>query len=440
MVVTLIFQTNQQSMKKVLICIMCVFFALVIYTCEEENKRPTCNIITPSNNATFYKGDIIIISVEATDPDGTILEIQLVIDDIGITSLQTFPYNYEWITASETEGSHEIEVTAIDNKGGKNSSIIHVTIESSLPVVTTSNITDISYTSAQGGGVITNHGSYPITTRGLVWDTNQNPTIESNYGYISSGSGTGSFTGSLIGLTQNTTYYVRAYATNNEGTAYGNEKDFTTLQQYGTFIDNRDNKTYKWMIIGNQTWMAENLNIGNVIDGSEEQTDNGIIEKYAVNNSSEYCDSFGGLYQWHEMMDYATTESAQGVCPDGWYIPTDTEWKELEMYLGMSQAEADGYALRGSTEGGKLKEIGTTYWTSPNTAATNEVGFTALAGGYRDYNGKMGNVKNDCVFWSSTEDADTTGWYRYLHYDSGGIWRYSNSKNYGFSVRCIKDQ
>ncbi len=127
--------------------------------------------------------------------------------------------------------------------------------------------------------------------------------------------------------------------------------------------------------------MAENLNVGSMINGSSNQTNNGIIEKYCYDDNTSNCDTYGGLYQWEEMMQYVTTPGAQGICPDGWHLPTDEEFKTMEMALGMSQGEADDTGWRGTDEGGKMKESGTTHWYSPNMGATNSSGFTALPGG-----------------------------------------------------------
>ena len=118
--------------------------------------------------------------------------------------------------------------------------------------------------------------------------------------------------------------------------------------------------------------MAENLRVGEMINSADEQIDNDTIEKYCMQNDTNNCSIYGGLYQWDELMSYTTTEGIQGICPDGWHIPSDQEIMELEVYLGMSQQDADITGFRGTNEGGKLKEAGFTHWTSPNTGATNE--------------------------------------------------------------------
>ena len=136
----------------------------------------------------------------------------------------------------------------------------------------------------------------------------------------------------------------------------------------------------------------------------------------------------------------ANPSGVQGVCPNGWHLPSDSEWKELELFLGMNPAEIDGTGERGDDEGGKLKEAGTSHWTSPNTGATNESGFTALPGGYRYNNGVFDGVPGNGGFRSTTEYSSSHSWLRTLRYPSAGVYRGNGYKDTGYSVRCIKDQ
>jgi uncharacterized protein (TIGR02145 family) len=218
-------------------------------------------------------------------------------------------------------------------------------------------------------------------------------------------------------------------------------------------ITNYGGRTYQTVIIGDQIWMAENLNIGGMISGSSDQTDNTLIERYCYDNDINNCNIYGGLYQWAEMVQYLNgatniiswypepTGNVQGICPPGWHIPTDAEWKTLEMHLGMTPAEADAIYWRGThNEGGKLKETGTTHWNSPNTGATNSSGFTALPGGHRNSSGSFSSLGHNGDWWSSSEGSGTHAWYRNLYYSGDQVYRLDNdNKTNGFSVRCIKD-
>ncbi len=207
----------------------------------------------------------------------------------------------------------------------------------------------------------------------------------------------------------------------------------------GTVVDSRDGQSYSTVQIGTQCWMAENINVGTMISGANDQTDNGIIEKYCYGNDIANCDTYGGLYQWGEAMQYDTISSTPDVCPDGWHIPSDDEWKTLEMYLGMSQSDADALGWRGTDEGGKLKETGTTHWNSPNTGATNSSGFTGLPGGYRATSGSFDYISVYGYYWTSTEYVSNHSKLRTLGSNYSQVYRENGWNPNGFGVRCIKD-
>ncbi|MFK5857053.1 MAG: FISUMP domain-containing protein [Bacteroidota bacterium] len=194
-------------------------------------------------------------------------------------------------------------------------------------------------------------------------------------------------------------------------------------------ISDSEGNSYNTVLIGSQCWMAENINIGTRVDGSIDQTNNGIIEKYCYDDNPSNCDTYGALYQWDEMMQYITTEGTQGICPAGWHVPTNAEMILLSDYLG-----------GGSVAGGKMKEIGTSHWNSPNTGATNESGFYALPGGKRsDTNGAFLDFGNNGNWWSSTEGNSSIANRLFIYYNNAGLLYNYDSKLVGFSVRCLKD-
>ncbi|MBI4648503.1 MAG: T9SS type A sorting domain-containing protein [Bacteroidia bacterium] len=215
--------------------------------------------------------------------------------------------------------------------------------------------------------------------------------------------------------------------------------------------DSRDSTTYPIEKIGNQWWMTENLDIGDRVnsinpalgaDSLLTQTNNGIIEKYCYNNDTAYCSIYGGLYQWNEMMQYSPSDTGdtgttQGICPTGWHIPTDLEYQQLILSLDASAVLVDG--SESSIAGGKLKETGTTHWSSPNIA-TNESGFTALPGGERTLTlGDFNNLGEIAFFWSATEYSSTNAWIRSLTWGIATVYRDYIHKWQGYSVRCLKD-
>jgi len=228
--------------------------------------------------------------------------------------------------------------------------------------------------------------------------------------------------------TDNGKVYVFVFSDNAwKELSYGTGTITPTFVCGNPIFDIRDGKSYTTILIGSQCWFAQNLNIGARIDGSVDQSNNGIIEKFCYDNLEINCNVYGGLYQWNEMMQYITTEGVQGICPTGWHIPTDAEWTTLIDYLG-------GENVAGS----KLKETGTSHWNSPNEA-TNESGFTALPGGNRYSYGAFGNIGSSGYWRSSTQYNTSNAWYRNMDYDYDGVYTYNGSKVSGFSVRCVKD-
>ena len=156
-----------------------------------------------------------------------------------------------------------------------------------------------------------------------------------------------------------------------------------------TILDLRDGLSYNTVQIGSQCWMAQNLNYGQHILSHDsaflhsEAINNGVIEKYCLGNDPTNCQDYGGLYDWNEMMEYSTTENIQGVCPGGWYLPSDNEWNILILHLD-GDAIIWGYnSSQSYIAGGMMKSIGTIenvdgYWYSPNGGASNESGFRVI--------------------------------------------------------------
>jgi uncharacterized protein (TIGR02145 family) len=303
---------------------------------------------------------------------------------------------------------------------------VSFTTLSNLPSVTTTDASGITATAATTGGNVTGDGGSPVTARGVCYNTAPNPTLANSY--TANGSGLGVFTSNLTGLTPSTLYYVRAYATNANGTAYGNEISFTTLAwQCGNTII-YEGQEYNTILIGSQCWMKENLNVGTMIPGSQNQTNNSQIEKYCYNDDPANCAVYGGLYQWDEMMQYSTAPGVEGICPVGWHIPTDGEWTTLTNYLGGE-----------TVAGGKMKEAGYAHWSPPNTGATNISGFTALPGGSRNGTGGFEILTYGNNLWSSTQSTGDNEWFRNLSYADIFIDRLLGYKTNGFSARCLKN-
>jgi uncharacterized protein (TIGR02145 family) len=208
-----------------------------------------------------------------------------------------------------------------------------------------------------------------------------------------------------------------------------------SAQVKDTFTDNRDGKVYSSVKIGNQTWMAENLAYLPKIDQVEDGVfdfDRFWVYNYfgkSVDEAKKTTDykNFGVLYNW---------PSALKVCPAGWHIPTDKEWKTMEEFLGMSAGQANSIKWRSSGDiGKKLKAV--TGWHE--NSGTDEFGFSALPGGCRGYNGF--ESESYCgFFWTGSPTNGDNGWRRAICFDENGIEKNEDRRYFGCSVRCVKDE
>jgi uncharacterized protein (TIGR02145 family) len=359
------------------------------------------------------------------------------------TGTGAFTSNLAGLTANTT---YYVRAYATNSQGTSyGNEVSFSTSQVTLATLTTTAITSITSTTAVSGGNITADGGGTITSRGVCWNTDSNPTTANNI--TTDGTGSGSFTSNLIGLNAATSYYVRAYATNSAGTAYGNQQSFTTSQEigqiifnpnltYGTVIDIEGN-VYKTIQIGSksiqstQVWMAENLKTTSYNDGTSipNVTDNAIWGGLSTgaycwynNDAATYKNIYGALYNWY-------TVNTAKLCPAGWHVPNDSEWTTLITYLG-------GY----SVAGGKLKETGTTHWLSPNTGATNESGFTALPSGRRNYNtGSFELIGSFGLWWTSSAEDATRAYSRWVFYNDGSSGVDGDYNQYGYPIRCVRD-
>ena len=310
-------------------------------------------------------------------------------------------------------------------------------IEISLPTVVTSSVAEYSQTTATVGGNVTNDGNGTVTERGVYWGTTQNP--ETSGTKLQIGSGIGIFSTTLPGLIPDTRYYIKAYAINSNGTAYGSQVNFSTPSAsgilfnpnltYGSVTD-IDGNSYKTIEIGTQTWMAENLRTTKFNDGNSIQlvTSNSTWASLNTpafcwynNAESENKSTYGGLYNW-----YATSNGR--LCPNGWHVPSHTEFITLREYLGGQ-----------STAGGRMKESNLTHWNSPNTGATNESGFTAVPSGTRTgFDGPFFYLGEDGHYWSSTSYDNGSAYHWYTYYNTASFQTGNTLKNTGYAIRCIK--
>ena len=203
-------------------------------------------------------------------------------------------------------------------------------------------------------------------------------------------------------------------------------------------------QVYNTVQIFSQCWLKENLDVGTMINGLDDMQDNGIMEKYCYNNDITNCEIYGGLYQWDEMMQYVPAEGSQGICPPGWHIPSDEEWKVLEGAVDSQYGIGDpvwdlATTRRGYDAGSNLKSTST--WNSGGNGL-DPLGFNLLAGGARGIMGFANTLGYYSSLWTASASPDDPDYsiYRNFGFSWQDIYRGTFSKVMGFSVRCLKDQ
>jgi uncharacterized protein (TIGR02145 family) len=373
--------------------------------------------VTSDGNATVTERGVVY----ATTLNPTTANTKVAIG----TGTGTFSTTVSGLTANTT---YYVRAYAINSQGTAYGNQVSFTTNQtvSIATVTTSSASNITTSGASLGGNVTSDGNATVTERGVVYATTQNPTTANMK--VAIGTGTGTFSTTVSGLTANTTYYVRAYAINSQGTAYGSEVSFKTESVSGNTVTDIDGNVYQTVTIGTQVWIAENLKTTKYNDGTSipNITDNTEWIKLTTgaycwyNNEVENKAIYGALYNWYAV-------NTEKLCPIGWHVPTDEEWTTLVNYLGGTEVA-----------GGEMKSI--TGWRSPNTGATNSSGFSGLPSGSRISNGIFGNIGNGFNCWSSTVSSSRTAWSIYLLYSMTRSYEYNGYyKEFGFSVRCLKD-
>jgi uncharacterized protein (TIGR02145 family) len=327
---------------------------------------------------------------------------------------------------------------------GYGDQVTFTTNQISTPYIKTVEISSLTDESAiSGGDIISDNGS-SINQRGVCWGTIKIPDI-ANF-KTEQGSGGGMYSSPLTGLSANTTYYYRAYATNAIGTSYGNTLSFRTKfggkilytpgLLYG-LLEDIDGNEYKTITIGTKTWLAENLRTTRYSDGSiiPLVTDGKAWSDLQTpgycwydNNPGIYKNTFGALYNWRAAKD-------NKLCPVGWHVTTALEWQELQNYVGST------------TSGITLREAGVTHWNSSSPDVINAYGFTALPGGVRRHS--FTSNPSESPYSPFEEIGISSNWWS--KYGSDDVsWRISNESRSlshsflsymqdGYSVRCVKD-
>jgi uncharacterized protein (TIGR02145 family) len=287
-------------------------------------------------------------------------------------------------------------------------------------------ITNAGITSVNAGLRIESRDPSLVRSTGICWNIEPNPTVDDFRLFIETD--TAGKTTIISDLVPKSVYFIRAFAVTEDDTIYSDQNVFYTHRNDA--VRDYDGNYYNHVEIGSQTWLAEDLKVTHLTDGTpiSRITDNSEWVHSATpawcwyaNDSVMYSFPRGKLYNWFAV-------GTGKLCPEGWHVPSDNEWLTLQNYLG-----GDTIA------GGKLKTTGTLFWRSPNIGATNETGFSAIPGGYRDGSGMFSYVTMFDRWWSNDEYSSGAGNSYYVYHFQKKLYYAPLLKQFGNSVRCIKD-
>ncbi len=382
----------------------------------EQTKATLSGIVNPNEGSatvTFEYGKTsaygqIVAATQVTVTGNSTTQVKATISDLSPKTT----YHYRVVAASE-------------NGTTKGDDLTFTTQSLPLPASSSIAISNLAPTSATLVGTVNPNGQstniifeYGLTTNyGKTITASQSPVIGNANTIVNA---------NISGLIEKMTYHYRIVATSAAGSVQSNDMTFTTLP-----VIDIDGNYYNTVIIGTQTWLTENLKVTHYRNGDPipNVSDNVTWSSLTTpayswkDNDVANKGTYGALYNWHAAFD------SRSVCPSGWHVPSDVEWTTLSTYLGGD-----------NTSGGKLKETQLAHWSSPNSFATNESGFTALPSGYRyGVNGTFGGVGLTAHYWTYTQNDVNTSFYRYLVYNFATTTRSTALKNNGFSIRCLKD-
>lgn len=425
------FPRNMNFYKYSVLVIICL---LVMHSCKKDPVLPSVTTDTP---AEITRTSAMVGGIVTDDGGLPLLDKGICWDTKKNPDLST-----HFIPADEGNENFFIKITglkpntlyfvrayATNELGTAYANEISFT---TLPVTTGTVITlqpsSISLNTALVKGKIIDDGDAAIIQKGVCWSTSSGPDIEHDP-FTDNGIGTEDFTSNITGLSPGTKYYVRAYTINSEGISYGNEFSFNTK------MSDIQNNLYSTITIGSQVWMAENLkttryNNNSLIPNVRESNDwmNLTTPAYCWFGNDIKNSDWGALYNWF-------TVQTGRLCPTGWHVPTDEDFKTLELSLKIPSGEIDVWYWRGTDQGNQLKN--TSGWAEGENG-TNTSGFSALPYGYRFAGNGDFNGLNILTYWWSSGYTDEYAIYRRVDGNESGIYRYATSKKGGKYVRCVK--
>ncbi len=438
-------------MKKILI-VLIALFTISLITCKKEEITVTPVLTTLpveaiTSNSAAGKG-YVPFRPKTFGLCWSISANPTIDDNHTLDSMHFSSSFFRYITGLKGGTEYHVRAFATNESGIEYGNEVSFTTEpAKLPELNTFPVSNITSSTATTGGNIINDNGAVISASGVCWSTTANPTVSDRK--TTDGALTGEFISPVGGLTPLTTYYLRAYTTSDLGTNYGNEVSFTTSSVVSSLTD-IDGNIYSTITIGNQVWMQQNLKtirysngdlIGTTTPASLDiSNESAPGYQWACDGKETNVPLYGRLYTW-----FAVTDS-RNVCPEGWHVPTHTEWIALTDYLINNGFGDSGsrYKIAKSmayTSGWFSGWIGGT--TGVDQTGNNRSGFSALPAGYR-VSTSVNTVSNKsgktCSWWSATEQDTKFAWQGCaLSFDSGFIENGSLDKNDGLSVRCLKN-
>jgi uncharacterized protein (TIGR02145 family) len=425
-----------------------ILLVLFIHSCRNDKKDPPVVATSEVTEITFTSalagGEIISDGGDDINERGVCYstsEQPTIKDNIIIDGGLTGTYQCSLIQLLP-DTKYYVRAYATNSAGtGYGTQVFFRTAVAGVPELTTAELSSIGQKTAVSGGTITAENGSSIVARGVCWSISPGPTVYD--GKSSSGTGSGTFEGLLTALEVNTTYYVRAWASNRTGTGYGNEISFTTID-YGLLAD-ADGNIYRTVISGSQVWMVENLKTtkysnGDPIPNVITDDDWSLLSEgaYCWYDNSEVPNRalYGALYNWFTVADN------RGLCPTGWHVPFDSDWNTFISFL-----TDNNYAYGGSGDDIAKAMSFTSGWTENTTAGTignnqlanNGSGFAALPGGVRIKSGPFAVKEYTASFWSATAHSYTYGNAFTLSGEFFDIFRGYTFKQDGASVRCVQN-
>ena len=425
-----------------------LFILIIIFSaCKKEDGTdnpvlPSFFILHPGDSSLVQIGELVKIETEITG-FGEDARVSFSVDNSQLSEDLEEPFNFYWDTETWAEGSYTIRADAYEPGTLITDKITIILIDTIIPPQAPVAIISISPQTGNTDSI------YSFDASGSYDYEDDIEDLLFRWDFDGDGSWDTEFSGDEIFLhkySHPNNYEVRMEVMDTDGMMSDTLDNLLVLHSgvqgacQGFVSLPHGGQVYHTVSIGEQCWLRENLNIGLMINDSIGMTDNDTIEKYCYDNDTANCDKNGGLYQWHEMMEYFPLQGAQGICPQGWHIPTDEDWKELEAFV---DTEYDIYdpiwdetMFRGFDAGKNLKSL--LGWHEGGNG-NNLHDFKALPAGFWEQGANFSSEGMEAHFWSSAHDVGANGLKRMLSYDEDKIYRSYHWDESAISIRCIKD-